>query len=99
VTPTHQANPETYRVPRRQVIGSLSDAGQVALLVGQGALGPTAEDLSWVTGGLGLLGFDATAKMMRGGDALPIIGSNMPYAESLPDPGRVPGIKIDPHIQ
>ncbi len=99
---------------------TILNAGQrVAMLVGAGALGATAEviavaerlgagvakallgkaavpdDMPFVTGSVGWLGTDASARMMAHCDTLLLVGSSFPYTEFLPQPGQARGIQID----
>jgi pyruvate dehydrogenase (quinone) len=102
-----------------QAAAILNAGERVALLVGAGALGATAEvvktadvlgagiakallgkaavpdDLPNVTGSIGLLGTEATYRMMKGCDTLLMIGSGFPYAEHLPEPGKARAVQID----
>jgi pyruvate dehydrogenase (quinone) len=97
----------------------LNDGERVAMLVGQGALGSSAEvakvaellgagvakallgkavlpdDLPYVTGSIGMLGTKPSWHLMQECDTLLIVGSNLPYTEFLPEPGRARGIQID----
>lgn len=53
------------------------------------------DDLPFVTGSIGLLGTEATDRMMRECDTLFMIGSSFPYAEFLPKPDQARGVQID----
>jgi pyruvate dehydrogenase (quinone) len=53
------------------------------------------DDLSFVTGGIGLLGTKPSNEMMMGCDTVVMIGTSFPYAEWLPDPEKVNAIEIN----
>ena len=67
-------------------------AGIAKSLLGKPVL---ADDLPYVTGGIGLLGSKATHEMMSDCDTLLLIGSSFPYAEFLPRERRARGVQID----
>ena len=67
-------------------------AGVAKALLGKAAL---PDELSFVTGGIGLLGTKPTWDMMKGCDTLLMIGSAFPYSEFLPEPGKARGVQID----
>jgi pyruvate dehydrogenase (quinone) len=67
-------------------------AGVAKALLGKAVL---SDELSYVTGSIGLLGTKASWKMMQECDTLLIVGSNMPYSEFLPEDGAARGIQID----
>lgn len=67
-------------------------AGVAKALLGKAAL---PDELPFVTGSIGMLGTEATQKMMDGCDTLLMIGSNFPYAEFLPKEGQAKGVQID----
>ena len=67
-------------------------AGVAKALLGKAVL---ADDIPWVTGGLGLLGTKPSWDMMKGCDTLLMIGSSFPYSEFLPKPGTARGVQID----
>jgi pyruvate dehydrogenase (quinone) len=67
-------------------------AGVAKALLGKAAV---PDDLSWVTGSIGLLGTRPSWEMMQHCDTLLIVGSNLPYPEFLPDPRRARGVQID----
>jgi pyruvate dehydrogenase (quinone) len=67
-------------------------AGVAKALLGKAAL-PDA--LPWVTGSIGLLGTEASYKLMSGCDTLLMIGSGFPYSEFLPEEGKARGVQID----
>jgi pyruvate dehydrogenase (quinone) len=54
-----------------------------------------ADDLPFVTGGIGLLGTKPSWDMMMDCDTLVVVGSSFPYAEFLPKEGQARGIQID----
>ena len=67
-------------------------AGVAKALLGKAAL-PDA--LPWVTGSIGLLGTEASYKLMSECDTLLMIGSGFPYSEFLPEEGKARGVQID----
>ncbi len=67
-------------------------AGVAKALLGKAAL---PDELPFVTGSIGMLGTEATQKMMDECDTLLMIGSNFPYAEFLPKEGSAKGVQID----
>lgn len=67
-------------------------AGAAKALLGKAAL---PDDLSWVTGSIGLLGTEPSYKLMTECDTLLMIGSGFPYSEFLPKEGRARGVQID----
>jgi pyruvate dehydrogenase (quinone) len=67
-------------------------AGVAKALLGKAAV---PDHLPFVTGSIGLLGTEASDRMMRDCDTLFMIGSNFPYAEFLPRPGQARGVQID----
>jgi pyruvate dehydrogenase (quinone) len=67
-------------------------AGVAKALLGKAVL-PDA--LSYVTGPLGILGSNASWKLMNECDTLLMIGSGFPYAEFLPKEGAARGVQID----
>jgi pyruvate dehydrogenase (quinone) len=66
--------------------------GVAKALNGRAAL---PDDLPFVTGSIGLLGTKPTNDMIMGCDVLFMVGTSMPYAEWLPEPGSVKGVQID----
>jgi pyruvate dehydrogenase (quinone) len=82
-------------------LGASDEVGEVADVLGAGVakalLGKAvlADDFSWVTGAIGLLGTRPSWHLMQECDTLLIVGSNMPYTEFLPAPGRARGVQID----
>lgn len=54
-----------------------------------------SDELPYVTGSIGLLGTEASDKMMRNCDTLLMIGTSFPYAEFLPKEGQARGVQID----
>jgi pyruvate dehydrogenase (quinone) len=103
----------------KQAAEILNSGERVAMLVGAGALGATAEvievaemlgagvakallgkaavpdDLSFVTGSIGLLGTKPSWTLMSECDTLLMVGSSFPYSEWLPKPGDARGVQID----
>ncbi len=73
-------------------IADLLGAGAARALNGRAVL---PDDLPWVTGSIGLLGTRPSYDLMEGCDTLLMIGSNFPYSEWLPEPGRARGVQID----
>jgi pyruvate dehydrogenase (quinone) len=67
-------------------------AGVAKALLGKAAV-PDA--LPWVTGSIGLLGTEASYKLMSECDTLLMIGSGFPYSEFLPEEGKARGVQID----
>jgi pyruvate dehydrogenase (quinone) len=67
-------------------------AGVAKALLGKAVL-PDA--LSYVTGPLGIVGSNASWKLMNQCDTLLMIGSGFPYAEFLPKEGAARGVQID----
>ncbi|TWI57630.1 pyruvate dehydrogenase (quinone) [Pseudomonas duriflava] len=67
-------------------------AGVAKALLGKAAL-PDA--LPWVTGSIGLLGTEASYKLMNECDTLLMVGSGFPYSEFLPQEGKARGVQID----
>jgi pyruvate dehydrogenase (quinone) len=82
-------------------LGAASEVIEVAELLGAGvakALNGRAalpDDLSFVTGSIGLLGTKPTDYMMENCDTLLMIGSSFPYSEWLPKEGQARGVQID----
>jgi pyruvate dehydrogenase (quinone) len=81
--------------------GAAAEVEQVADALGAGvakALNGKAalpDDLPCVTGAIGLLGTKASDHMMSRCDTLLMIGTSFPYAEWLPEEGRVRAVQID----
>jgi len=67
-------------------------AGAAKALLGKAVL---PDDLSWVTGSIGLLGTETSYKLMTECDTLLMIGSGFPYSEFLPKEGQARGVQID----
>ncbi|MCK1741621.1 thiamine pyrophosphate-requiring protein [Bradyrhizobium sp. 139] len=67
-------------------------AGCAKALLGKAAL---PDDLTWVTGSIGLLGTEPSYNMMMECDTLLMVGSAFPYAEFLPTEGAARGVQID----
>ncbi|WP_445157594.1 thiamine pyrophosphate-requiring protein [Halomonas sp. E14] len=53
------------------------------------------DDLPGVTGAIGLLGTEASDKMMKECDTLLMVGTRFPYVEFLPEPGQARAVQID----
>ena len=71
---------------------SVCRRGCAKALLGKAVL---PDDLSWVTGGIGLLGTAPSWNMMQDCDTLFVVGSSFPYSEFLPKPGKAKGVQID----
>ncbi|MFL6784817.1 MAG: thiamine pyrophosphate-requiring protein, partial [Sphingomicrobium sp.] len=67
-------------------------AGVAKALLGKSAL---PDDLSFVTGCIGLLGTRPSSDLMNGCDTLLIVGSGFPWSEFLPKDGAARAIQID----
>jgi pyruvate dehydrogenase (quinone) len=67
-------------------------AGVAKALLGRDVL---PDDLSFVTGSIGLLGTRPSYELMSGCDTLLIVGSSFPYSEWLPKEGQARGVQID----
>jgi len=73
-------------------VAELLGAGVAKALLGKAVL---PDDLSYVTGSIGLLGTKPSWEMMIGCDTLLMIGSSFPYSEFLPKEGKAKGVQID----
>jgi pyruvate dehydrogenase (quinone) len=73
-------------------VADLLGAGVAKALLGKDVL---SDELSYVTGSIGLLGTRPSYEMMTGCDTLLIVGSNFPYSQFLPKPGSARGVQID----
>jgi pyruvate dehydrogenase (quinone) len=80
------ATEEVIEVARRL------DAGIAKALLGKAAV---PDDLPFVTGSIGWLGTQASHEMMKICDTLFIVGSQFPYTEFLPKPGRARCVQLD----
>ncbi len=67
-------------------------AGVAKALLGKAAV---PDELSFVTGGVGLLGTKPSWDMMQDCDTFLMVGSAFPYSEFLPKPGKARGVQID----
>ena len=67
-------------------------AGVAKALLGKDSLPDT---LPFVTGSIGLLGTEASEKMMNKCDTLLMVGTSFPYSEWLPKPGQAKCVEID----
>jgi pyruvate dehydrogenase (quinone) len=67
-------------------------AGVAKALLGKAAL---PDELTFVTGAIGLLGTEPSWNMMKDCDTLLMIGSSFPYSEFLPPEGQARGVQID----
>jgi pyruvate dehydrogenase (quinone) len=75
-----------------ETVAELLGAGAARALNGRAVL---PDDLPWVTGSIGLLGTRPSYDLMEGCDTLLMVGSNFPYSEWLPEPGKARGVQID----
>ncbi|MFD8494538.1 thiamine pyrophosphate-requiring protein [Amycolatopsis sp. NPDC059657] len=73
-------------------VAELTGAGVAKALLGKDVL---PDDLPYVTGSIGLLGTRPSYELMRDCDTLLIVGSNMPYAQFLPEFGQARAVQID----
>lgn len=73
-------------------VAELTGAGVAKALLGKDVL---PDDLSYVTGSIGLLGTRPSYELMRDCDTLLIVGSNFPYSQFLPDFGQARAVQID----
>ena len=73
-------------------LAELTGAGVAKALLGKDVL---PDDLSCVTGAIGLLGTRPSYELMRDCDTLLIVGSNFPYSQFLPDFGQARAVQID----
>ncbi len=73
-------------------VADVLGAGVAKALLGRTAL---PDDLSFVTGQIGLLGTRPSWDMMQECDTLLMVGSRFPYAEFLPKEGSARGVQID----
>lgn len=53
------------------------------------------DDSPYTTGGIGLLGTEASEEVLRNCDTLFIVGSSFPYIEFYPKPGDVHAVQLD----
>lgn len=67
-------------------------AGVAKALLGKDVL---PDDLSFVTGSIGLLGTKPSYELMMNCDTFVMIGSSFPYSQFLPEFGQARGIQID----
>jgi pyruvate dehydrogenase (quinone) len=79
---------EDKLVETAEVLG----AGVAKALLGRAVL---PDDLSFVTGSIGLLGTRPSYELMSGCDTLLVVGSSFPYSEWLPKEGQARGVQID----
>jgi pyruvate dehydrogenase (quinone) len=73
-------------------VAELLGAGIAKALLGKAAV---PDDISFVTGSIGLLGTKPSWEMMSNCDTLLMVGSNFPYSEYLPKEGQARGVQID----
>jgi pyruvate dehydrogenase (quinone) len=67
-------------------------AGVAKALLGKAAV---PDDLSFVTGSIGLLGTKPSWDLMKNCDTFLMVGSSFPYSEFLPNPDAARGVQID----
>jgi pyruvate dehydrogenase (quinone) len=67
-------------------------AGVAKALLGKAAV---PDDVTYVTGSIGLLGSQPSWEMMERCDTLLMVGSSFPYSEFLPKEGTARGVQID----
>ncbi len=67
-------------------------AGVAKALLGKDVL---EDDLSFVTGSIGLLGTRPSYEMMADCDTILTVGSSFPYTQFMPDLGQARGVQID----
>jgi pyruvate dehydrogenase (quinone) len=73
-------------------VADLLGAGIAKALLGKAAV---PDDISHVTGSIGLLGTRPSYEMMTDCDTLLMVGSSFPYSEFLPEEGQARGVQID----
>ena len=73
-------------------VANVLGAGVARALLGRSAV---PDDISFVTGSIGLLGTRPSYELMRDCDTLLVVGSSFPYAEWLPEEGQARGVQID----
>jgi pyruvate dehydrogenase (quinone) len=73
-------------------VARLLGAGVAKALLGKAAV---PDDISFVTGAIGLLGTKPSWDMMNECDTLLMVGSSFPYSEFLPKEGQAHGVQID----
>jgi pyruvate dehydrogenase (quinone) len=79
----------------RQLLVETADrlgAGLAKALLGKSVV---PDDRPWVTGSIGLLGTEASTRMMAECDTLLMVGTGFPYAEFLPKEGQARAVQID----
>ena len=81
-----------YAAEEVKEIADILGCGVAKALNGRDAL---PDDLSFVTGAVGLLGTKPSNEMMENCDTLLMLGSGFPYSEWLPEPGQARGVQID----
>jgi pyruvate dehydrogenase (quinone) len=73
-------------------VADLLGAGVAKALLGKDVL---SDELSYVTGSIGLLGTRPSYELMTGCDTLLMVGTNFPYSQFLPEPGAARAVQID----
>jgi pyruvate dehydrogenase (quinone) len=79
-------------VPELMQVADLLGAGVAKALLGKDVL---SDELSYVTGSIGLLGTRPSYEMMRDCDTLLTVGSNFPYTQFMPDLDQARAVQID----
>jgi len=73
-------------------VAEMLGAGVAKALLGKAAM---PDDLTYVTGTIGLLGTEPSSNMMDDCDTLLMVGTSFPWSEFLPKTGQARGIHID----
>jgi len=73
-------------------LAELAAAPVAKALLGKAVL---PDDSPYTTGGLGLLGTAPSQDAMRECDTLVLIGTNFPYVQFLPEPGKAKSVQIE----
>jgi len=73
-------------------VTELLGAGIAKALLGKAVV---PDDLPFCTGTIGMIGTQASARMMQECDTLLMVGSSFPYAEFLPPEGQARGVQVD----
>lgn len=73
-------------------VADILGAGVAKALLGKAVL---PDDVSYVTGSIGLLGTKPSYDLMMECDTLLMIGTSFPYSEFLPKDGKVKAVQID----
>jgi pyruvate dehydrogenase (quinone) len=73
-------------------VAELLGAGVAKALLGKDVL---SDELSYVTGSIGLLGTEPSYDLMMECDTLLTVGSSFPYTQFMPESGQARGVQID----